>query len=135
MSFHRRDLLETSSLEPIGDGIYLLLTDHLGLLGQSPAFPELVQPVLVQLKKICKHCPWESLRGKLKKIVVTIEESAKQVHVRRDALSEVSYKQFLTLAPDSSISKSRTVLLRQRTCQEKVCIDAAKSEKVINNHK
>jgi len=135
LCFRRRELLETSSLEPIGDGIYLLLVDHLGLLGQSPAFPELVQPVLLQLKFFCKHCPWESLRGKLKKIVVTIEESAKQVHIRREALSEVSWKQLLTLAPDSAISKSRTVLLHQRTSQEKVCIDAAKSEKVRNNHK
>merc|ERR1719356_1319430 len=53
---------EALALETVGNSICFLFTDHLGLLSQSPAFPELIAPVMLHLRKHCKHCRSEPLR-------------------------------------------------------------------------
>jgi hypothetical protein len=68
LRFTEGQLLEVLPLEAVGSSVCALLTDHLGLLSRSPAFPEIVAPVLLHLKKFGKHCRSEPLRRQLKTI-------------------------------------------------------------------
>lgn len=96
LRFSAGQMTESFSLEAIGSNICFLLTDHLGLLTRSPAFPEISALVLMHLRKYSSHCHSEPLRRQLKTLVTAAEASASDVRMRRESLQDVpNWKTFL----------------------------------------
>merc|ERR550537_1511288 len=97
------------ALEAVGGSLCFLLTDHLGLLGQSPAFPEVSTPVLLHLRRLQKHCRSEALRRRMRNLVSAAEVTSADLISRREAFTEVpSWTKFLLFEPSSAIAKART---------------------------
>merc|ERR1712190_250740 len=97
-----------------------LMTDHLGLLSQSPAFPEIVAPVVMHLRRYSKHCRSEPLRRQLKTLVDAAESSATDVRNRREALTDQpSFKKFLIFDADTALAKARANSLQRQVAEER----------------
>jgi len=125
LRFSEAQLAEVLTLETMGSHLCFLLIDHLGLLSQSPAFPEVSALVLLHLRKYGKHCRSEPLRRQMKSIVEKAEASADDIRARRDVLAEApSVKKFLVFEPDSALAKARTEALRRRMAEEKGRVEA-----------
>lgn len=121
---------EVMTLEAFASSSIFLLSDHLGLLGRSPAFPEVSAPVLLHLKRLQKHCRSEALRRRMKTIVEVAETTASDITSRREAFAEVpSWTKFLLFEPDTAIAKDRAVALKKKESQEKLCVEAEMQER------
>lgn len=122
-------VMEALTLETVGSSLCFLFTDHLGLLSQSPSFPEISATVLLHLKKHSKHCSSEALRHQLKSIVASAEASAEHIRSRRETMAEApSFKKFLLFAPDSAIAKARATALKRRTEEDRSRVEAEMRE-------
>lgn len=121
---------EALVLESIGNAICALLTDHLGLISRSPAFPEVSAPVLLHLRRHSKHCRSEAMRRQLRNIISAAESSAALVQQRREALTEPpSAVKFLFLGPDETVlGKQRAQLVQRRAAEEKTRVEAEMRE-------
>jgi len=120
---------EVLTLETMGSSLIFLLTDHLGLLSQSPAFPEVSALVLLHLRKYGKNCRSEPLRRQMKSLTEKAETSADTVRARREQLSEApSVKKFLVFEPDSALAKARAEALRRRATEERSRVEAEMRE-------
>jgi len=125
LRFTDGQLAEPLSLEAVGSSVCYLLTDHLGLLSQSPAFPEISAPVLMHVKRFSKHCRSEPLRRQLKALQTAAETSSADVCSQREVLTEVpSWKKFLMLDAKTAIAKSRVDLLQRKTSEERSRVEA-----------
>jgi len=113
------------ALETVGSSLCFLFIDHLGLLSQSPAFPEIIAPVMMHLRKFSKHCRSEPLRRQLKTLVEKAEATADAVRARRDALTEApDGKKFLIFEADGAIAKARAEATKRRAAEEKARVEA-----------
>ncbi|CAK0810351.1 unnamed protein product, partial [Prorocentrum cordatum] len=122
-------VMESMTLETVGSSLCFLFTDHLGLLSQSPSFPEISATVMLHLRKHSKHCSSESLRHQLKSLVASAETSAEDIRSRREALAEApSFKKFLLFPPDSAIAKARAAALKRRAEEDKSRVEAEMRE-------
>jgi len=122
-------LASSLSLEAVGNSLCFLFIDHLGLLSQSPAFPELISPIMLHLRKHSKHCRSEPLRRQLKVIIEKAEETAAKVRVRREALTEVpDAKKFLVFEADGPIGKARAEVLKRRAAEERLRVQSELQE-------
>lgn len=122
-------VMEALTLETVGSSLCFLFTDHLGLLSQSPSFPEISATVMLHLKKHSKHCSSESLRHQLKNLVASAEASAEDIRSRRETLAEApSFKKFLLFAPDSAIAKARAAALKRRVEEDRSRVEAETRE-------
>lgn len=129
LRFSDGQLSEVLALEAVGSSICFLLTDHLGLLSRSPAFPEIVAPVLLHLKKFGKHCRSEPLRRQLKVMQAAIETSTSDVCAQREALTEVpSWKKFLMFEGVTALAKTRAETLQRKASEERARVEAEMSE-------
>merc|ERR1712100_131460 len=129
LRFSEGQLSEVLALEAVGSSICFHLTDHLGLLSRSPAFPEIVAPVLLHLRKSGKHCRSEPLRRQLKTLQAAAETSISDVCAQREALSEVpSSKNFLMFDATTPLAKARADMLHRRAQEEKTKVEAAMTE-------
>mmetsp|Transcript_81947 Transcript_81947/g.171476 ORF Transcript_81947/g.171476 Transcript_81947/m.171476 type:complete len:932 (-) Transcript_81947:184-2979(-) len=118
-------------LESVGQAICNLLLEHLGLLSQSPAFPEVATPVLMHLRKHKKHCKSEPLRRQVLNLVQKAEESAAAVRAKREALTELpDATKFLLFEPDTAIAKARLEMHKRRSADEQRRIQAEESERL-----
>merc|ERR1740121_3229132 len=113
------------ALETVGNSLCFLLIDHLGLLSQSPAFPEIIAPVMMHLRKFSKHCRSEPLRRQLKSLAEKAETTAASVRTRREALTEVpDGKKFLLFEADGAIAKARAEAMKRKAAEEKGRVEA-----------
>jgi len=129
LRFSDGQLLEVLPLEAVGSSICSLLTDHLGLLSRSPAYPEIVAPVLLHLKKFGKHCRSEPLRRQLKALQTAAETTISDVCAQRETLTEVpSWKKFLMFDATTPLAKEREKLLQRKSSDEKARVEAAMRE-------
>jgi len=120
---------ETLVLEAIGSSLCYLFTDHLGLLTRSPAFPEIVSPVLMHLRRYNKHCRSEPLRRQLKTLVEASERSADDIRGRREALTEApNFKSFLIFDADTALAKARASMIHRLAVEEKGRVEAESGE-------
>jgi len=125
LRFSESQISEVLTLESAGSGLCLLFTDHLGLLSQSPAFPEIVAPVLMNLRRFGKHCRSEPLRRQLKQLATACETSADSVRARREALTEApSFRKFLVFDSDSAVARARMGMLQRKAAEEKSRVEA-----------
>lgn len=125
LRFSEGILLEVMTLETMGISLCFLLTEHLGLLARSPAFPELVAPVLHHLKKHSKHCRSEPIRKHLKQTCERLEDSVRDIRARREALTEVPcWTKFFVFPADSAIAKARTEALSRKERDERARVEA-----------
>jgi len=123
--FNETQTSEVLTLETIGSGIAFLFYDHLGLLSQSPSFPEIISPVILHLRKYCKNCRSEPLRRQLRTVVEKAESSAAEVRAKREALTEVpDAKKFLLFDADTGIAKARAEALKRRATEEQTRVEA-----------
>jgi len=121
------------ALETVGNSLCFLFIDHLGLLSQSPAFPEIVAPVMMHLRKFSKHCRSEPLRRQLKNLVEKAETTADAVRAKRDLLTEApDGKKFLIFEADGAIAKARVEANRRRAAEEKTRVEAELRESAAN---
>jgi len=125
LRFSEAHVTESLTLETIASGLCYLITDHLGLLSQSVAFPEITSPVLLHLRKGIKRCRSEALRRQLKSVIEKCEASAEVVRTRREALSEApDPAKFLLFEADTAIAKARAEASRRRAAEEKTRVEA-----------
>jgi len=129
LRFSEGQLGEVLTLEAVGSSLCFLLTDHLGLLSRSPAFPEVVAPVLLQLKKFGKHCRSEPLRRQLKNMQAAAETSISDVCAQREALTEQpSWKKFLMFEGTTPLAKARADMLKRKAAEEQARVEAQTRE-------
>lgn len=125
IKFTEAQLCEVMVLELMGSGICHLFYDHLGLLSQSPAFPEITSPVLLHLRRYAKSCRSEPMRKQLKILVEKAEMSANDVRVRREALTEVpDAKKLLLFEPTTEIARARIEALKRKATEEQSRVEA-----------
>lgn len=125
LRFSETQATEILALEAMGSSLCFLLTDHLGLLSRSPAFPEISVPVLVHIRRYSKHCCSEPLRRQLKSLVSSMEATAQDVRNRREALTEVpSFKKLLIFEADTVLAKARASALERKVVEEKARVEA-----------
>lgn len=125
LKFKEGQSSEVITLEAGGAGLCFLLLDHLGLLSRSPAFPEISAPVLVHLRRYAKHCRSEPVRRQLKQLASTVETTASDIRVRREALTEVpSWKRLFVFEADSAMAKSRASALTRQEEHERMRVAA-----------
>merc|ERR1719453_488192 len=131
LHFSEGQLLEVLSLEAVASSICFLLTDHLGLLSRSPAYPEIIAPVLLHLKKFGKNCRSEPLRRQLKALQAAAETSISDVCAQREALAEVpSWKKFLMFEATTAMAKARADMLQRKASEEKARVEAEMRDEV-----
>jgi hypothetical protein len=122
-------VVDAMSLETVGSSLCFLLTDHLGLLSQSPSFPEISATVLLHLRKHSKHCSSESLRHQLKTLVASAEASADDIRNRREAMTEApAFKRFLLFGADTQLAKARAAALKRRAADDRSRVEAETRE-------
>lgn len=126
LHFAQNQVNEALTQEAIGSGLCALLTDHLGFLSRSAAFPEVSAPVLLHLRRHSKHCKSEALRRQLRNIVTAAAQSADVVRQRRETLKEApsSLKLLLLEADGTPLAKQRTQLLQRRAAEERSRVEA-----------
>eukprot|EP00929_Paragymnodinium_shiwhaense_P108410 TRINITY_DN74732_c0_g1_i1.p1 TRINITY_DN74732_c0_g1~~TRINITY_DN74732_c0_g1_i1.p1 ORF type:complete len:858 (-),score=226.29 TRINITY_DN74732_c0_g1_i1:114-2687(-) len=116
---------EIMVLDAVGSNLCMLMTDHLGILSRSPAFPEVSAPVLFHLRKHSKHCKSEGLRRQLKTLIEHAERTAQAVTAKREALTDVtSWKKFFVFDVDTPMGKARADALARKEREEKSRIEA-----------
>uniref|UniRef100_A0A7S1RLJ2 Nucleolar complex protein 2 homolog n=1 Tax=Alexandrium catenella TaxID=2925 RepID=A0A7S1RLJ2_ALECA len=116
---------DSLTLEAVGGNLMFLLADHMGLLSQSPAFPELVSIVLIHVRKHRKHCGSEAMRRQLTTFIQAAEATAEQVRLKREALTEApSFKKFLIFDADTQMAKLRVTMTKRKADEEKQRIEA-----------
>lgn len=118
---------EVMAMEAIGGSLMFLLTDHLGILGRSPSFPEISTPVVFHLRKLSKHCRSENLRRQLKNLITSVETTQGDITSRREQLNEkevTSWKKFFIFEADSAIGKARAEILARKEREERQRVEA-----------
>lgn len=125
LRFSEGQVGESLTLEAVGNSLSFVLLDHLGLLSQSPAFPEISAPVAMHLKRFSKRCQSESFRQQLKHLVSNADESADEVRSRREAFTErPAVNKFLIWEADTTLGKVRAAAIQRRASEEKTRVEA-----------
>ncbi|CAE8588873.1 unnamed protein product [Polarella glacialis] len=125
LHFAQGQVFETLTHEAVGSSLFALFTDHLGLLSRSAAFPEVVAPVLLHLRRHSKTCRSVALKKQLKSLLGLCDESAQSVRLHREALTQAPPAgQLLLLSAEATpLARKRTELLRLRVAEERQCVE------------
>jgi len=135
LRLNEQQVKDTLTLEAVGSAVCFLLTDHMGLLSQSPSFPELIVPVLMHIKRHSKHCRSEPLRRQLKAFITNAEATADDLRNRREALQQAPlFSKFLLFNPDTALAKTRVTMLQRKAAEDKTRIDAEMQDNNANQH-
>lgn len=87
LKFTKPQLLERAFKDTLVDQLYELLLDNLHVHSHTVTFPELIVPMVIQLKDFLKKCKVANYCKQLKQIVEKGEETAKVVTARRKMAS------------------------------------------------
>lgn len=93
-----------------------LLTDHLGLIARSPAFPEISAPVVAHMKKVVKNCAVDVARQDLKTLIDLCDKTLAVVTSKRESLDDSA--SFLVFGHEMPLAAKREQQRKLKAAEE-----------------